>query len=278
MGDTGHDRGAPAQSLLFFTCATGYYENFVVPYIYFAARHNKGAKFEFIVSDLKSFTAKNGAALGWLEKTLGVRPLIRDLHDLPVRSKNENALRFINTPIQTASHVYIGDVDILIFDDVMAWHQPVFDVGLPYSNIIRKGTRRLSGLHFTTWDGYYPIPPLGDLMARYKNDEELLYAIVARKGSLYDLALYRALVKGRPVHGVHMSLNRLPFSAPAERAAWGITYRYMAEFEAISRTPEFESFYETLYAGPAQILLNLIFLSRGVCDYGEDFLQAKVRR
>lgn len=263
--------------LLFFTCATGYYENFVIPYIYFAEKANPNSKFEFIVSDADQFIEKNGKSLMWLDSNISVKPVIRNRDAVTVKPRLDNSIRFISQPMQVSNYVYIGDVDIMIFENILKWHKPIFDAELPYSNIIRKDSKRLTGLHLTNYDDYYPLPDIEDIVKDNINDEELLYKIVERKGKLYDTARYNALVRGRPTHGIHMSLNRLPFSAANERVGWGISYANAEDCEKILGTDEFKDFYSTLYNGAAQVVVNLIFLTRGICSYGKEFFVNTVR-
>lgn len=263
-------------SLLFFTCATGYYENFVIPYIYFASTFNSGAKFEFIVNDAAIFNAKHEKSLQWLRSNHAATVVIRSLPTLKNKPRMDNSLRFIIQPSETADLVYIGDVDIMIFDDIVKWHKPVFDAGLPYSNVVRTNTKRLTGLHFTKYSEYYPLPEIEDLIIDTPNDEELLYKIVERKGALYDTAIYNTLVRGRPIHGLHMSLNRFPFSAHSERVSWGMSYGHLDQCNKLMNHPKFKSFFTTMNVGPRQILANLIYLSHGVTSLGKEYFEELV--
>lgn len=263
-------------TILFFTCATRFYKNFVTPYMFFAKKHNPGAKFEFILDDVDDFLVKNERSLQWLEKTYGIRPTLRNVAEIETRPKMENSFRFVMEPQTSADYVYIGDVDIMILEDVYAWHKPIFDAGLPYSNMIRDGQEKLTGLHFVRTDLYYPLGDIKDLIESIRIDEDLLFAIVKRKGLLYGNDEYRKIRPNRPIHGVHMSLNRLPFSYGKERVSWGLRYEWLEQVLAISRTDEFESFYATLYPGASQIMLNLIFLANGALSLGRDYWKARV--
>lgn len=270
---TEQDRDA---ELLFFTCATGFYQNFVMPYVYFAALHNPSSRFEFIVGDADDFNEKHKGSLTWLERELAVVPKIRGLDSSAPQPKRPNSIRFVNEPEQEARFVYIGDVDIMIVEDILAWHRPIFEAGLPYSNIIRPNAKRLSGLHLASYEHHYPLPSIDDLIKEVANDEALLYRIVERKGNLYAQEKYDALVKGRPAHGIHMSLNRLPFSSATERVSWGISYARAEKFEQLLSRDSFKDFFSTLYTGSKHVLLNLIFLSRGVCSHGKEFFARTV--
>ena len=263
--------------ILFFTSATGFHEGFVIPYIYFAEKSNPNSKFEFIVGDASRFIEKNRLALEWLENNMRVKPVFRSRDEIAVKPRMENAIRFIVQPKQRAKRVYIGDVDIMILENISDWHKPIFEAGLPYSNMIRPNSKSLSGLHFSNYDDYYPLPKIYDLIKLVKSDEALLYKIVKRKGKLYDQSKYNALVKERPVHGIHMSTNRLPFSAHTERVSWCMSYKNAEDCEKILNLEEFKDFFNTLNNDASQILLNLIFLTRGMTFYGQAFFNKNVR-
>lgn len=260
-----------APTVLFFTCATRFYQNFVIPYVYFAKKHNYFSNFEFIIDDLGSFKEKHEKSILWLKREYEVDIVLRSVSELAVRPKMENSIRFIMEPKTISDYVYIGDVDIMILEDVFQWHKPIFDAGLPYSNMVREGTNRLTGLHFVRRDAYYPLPEIGDLIGSIHNDESLLYAICERKGVLYNNEQYFSIRKGRPIHGIHLSLNRLPFSYHKERVSWGMTYSWLEVVDKICQSSEFKDFYSTCHPGSAEILRNFIYLSRGVCSLGEGY-------
>jgi hypothetical protein len=263
--------------ILFFTCATGFHEGFVIPYIYFAEKSNPNSKFEFIVGNANRFIEKNRLALEWLENNMGVKPVFRSRDEIAIKPRMENSLRFIMQPKQRAKRVYIGDVDIMILENISDWHKPIFEAGLPYSNAIRANTKTLTGLHFSNYDDYYPLPKIYDLIKLVKSDEALLYKIVNRKGKLYNTSKYNDLVKERPVHGIHMSTNRLPFSAHSERVSWYMSYKNIEDCERILNSDEFKDFFDTLNNDASQILINLIFLTRGIIFYGQEFFNKNVR-
>jgi hypothetical protein len=255
-------------NVLFFTLATKFYRNFIPLYIYFAARSNSDASFEILTDSYQDAISKHGKSISWLESYFNITVRIRILDSESQKPAMDNSYRFIVEPIEASEYVYIGDIDILILEDVYQSHSKVFDAGLPYSNVIRKGSKRLTGLHFVRRSAYYPLPCVDDLVATITNDEALLYAICDRKGILYDNSLYYAIKKGRPVHGIHMSLNRLPFSYARERAGWEMTPESLKLFSAITDEPAFREFSHTLYDGSKYVLLNLIYLSAGYESLG----------
>ena len=113
-----------------------------------------------------------------------------------------NSVRFVTQPTIKNKYVYITDVDMIIFVD--NFYLDLIDdmkrKNNSYSNYVRYGTNRLTGLHFTEYDAYYPVPK----QTNYKlNDEELLYNIVKSKGIKID-----SETEYRPTFGIHASPNR----------------------------------------------------------------------
>jgi hypothetical protein len=258
------------KKLLFFTCATNFYENYVTPYIYFAAKYNPSSAFEFIIDDIQGFELKHKKSIEWLINNFDTTVELRKISELGIRPKVDNSIRFCMNPKTLSEYVYIGDIDIIILEDIFAAHAPIFNYGLPYSNIIRCGTKQLTGLHLCRSTNHYPLGPIDDLVNKIENDEELLYAIIERKGLLYTNDVSSKLKVGRPVHGIHLSLNRLPFSFEEERVDWGLTYDFLQTFKSVAETDNFKSFFETLYPGSRQILINLFYLSEGSSVIGRE--------
>lgn len=271
---------AQLPEVLFFTCATGFYENFVTPYVFFAELHNPGSRYEFVIGDTKHFQTQNSATLHWLKENLGIEILLRERSSIALRPRMDHSLRFIAEPIEKAQYVYIGDVDVMLLENIMTWHRPVFDAGLPYSNVVRTNSRKLTGLHLANYAKHYPLGAIDDLVLGIENDEELLYAIVERKGLLYDGNMHskvlaertiadQGYVPFRPVHGIHMSLNRLPISYDGARPGWGISWVYANRCDTICQSEQFEAFFATLPHGPREVVANLSCLARGICAIGE---------
>lgn len=116
-----------------------------------------------------------------------------------------NTVRFITQPIIKADYVYIGDIDIICMEkNIFQQHiDHMNSLGLVYSNIVRKNDKtHLSGLHFSKYDAYYPLPNFSNLNLLI-NDEIILKKIVELKGHKID---YNTTF--RPVHGIHFSKNR----------------------------------------------------------------------
>ena len=113
-----------------------------------------------------------------------------------------NSVRFVSEPLIKNTYTYISDIDIISFEkNFYNIHIKNMDKNnLVYDNIVRKNTNRLSGLHFVKTKYHYPI--------NYKNlnteinDEQLLFEISKNKYTINNNLIFR------PVHGIHMSLNR----------------------------------------------------------------------
>ncbi|SCG83247.1 hypothetical protein DW1_1677 [Proteiniborus sp. DW1] len=115
-------------------------------------------------------------------------------------------------------NVYIGDVDFLIVREtpsILDGHLKHCErIGLPYSNEIRPGTKRLSGLHFFKVKEYYSkmnkiieyylnnSDELYRIMNKLKSNEKFLYYIIEKEIGFGKLGQAR---KYRPHHGIHLS-------------------------------------------------------------------------
>lgn len=255
------------KDILFFTCATGIYQNFVIPYIFFASKYNKSASFEILVDDADSFIETNKRSLRFFSKD-DIAVNIRTLPRIPVKPKMQNSYRFIIEPVLEAEYVYIGDIDIMILEDIYPFHSHVFDKDLPYSNIIRKGKKKLTGLHFAKYNEQYPLPEINDLVGSIENDEELLYRIMERKKMIYSEEKYEFIVRYQ--HGIHMSFNRLPYFYKESRADWGMYHKYLSELNILFKEEYFKGFFTTLHITSRMVLLNLLVLTRGAMTFDED--------
>lgn len=130
-----------------------------------------------------------------------------------------NTVRFITTPTITDEYIYIGDIDIICLEeDIFRRHIEFMEKeNMCYSNIVRKNTDilRMSGLHFTIYDCYYPLPSFEGINMM-GNDEAILAEFLIRKG--IDLN-YSAT--WRPAHGVHFSKNRPTVGGDGKIPGWG---------------------------------------------------------
>jgi hypothetical protein len=231
--------------VLFFTYADSRYELFAIPYIYFALRNNEDSKVEICLEDYAGFAERNRSALQMLESLYSGRFLIRQ-SQVALQSPRAipNTVRFVETPLLKGRYVYIGDIDLLVFDDVATIHEKLIgEFGVEFSNMLRPqfastAKPRLSGLHFCAFDKYYPIPEISDLALSVENDEHVLYECMRRKGLMVPVAFQQ-----RPECGIHMSLSRDPLGRTTGAAGghysslnahgWGGRHYYRVFLEQI---------------------------------------------
>lgn len=113
-------------------------------------------------------------------------------------------------------NVYMGDIDILIIKEnpsLLDSHlQHCTKTNLPYSNTIRKSTKRLTGLHFiktkeyfnkmNSLINYYIIN--NDKIPNNLKDEKFLYSMIKKTIGFGNLKQ----VTFRPHHGLHLGFFR----------------------------------------------------------------------
>ena len=198
-------------NLLFFSAVDNDYEKFLILYIYFANKFNKNSCFEFLIKDLNDHFAQK---INEFKKEFKIDNIL-------LRAYNENIkadrLRFLCEPIIICKYTYIGDVDIFINEPIKEFHiNRMIKNNTIYDNCIRPENKlKLSGLHFVKTKEWYNltrnirksifINSKNDL----RNDEMILFDIVKKSNiKIHD-------DKGsfnRPLHGLHLSLNRVPFT------------------------------------------------------------------
>jgi hypothetical protein len=123
-------------------------------------------------------------------------------------------------------NVYTGDVDMLIVREtpgLCELHvQHSEEIELPYSNRVRRGFKRLTGLHFVRTHAYYPrVLPV---MTRYRDritagqsdivDEELLYRMMEE-----SVGLPQKRGSFTVHHGIHLGVFRRGESSLASQRA-----------------------------------------------------------
>jgi hypothetical protein len=123
-------------------------------------------------------------------------------------------------PVREATYTYVGDIDILFGESVL---QPdrfkqMEHFDLPYSNIVRPNTTRLSGLMLVKSEEFYTTALRKEQarIGKYDrvNDEIYLYHLVRNAGlgtpPSSDQATQDKWTTYRPGHGIHLSSNRGP--------------------------------------------------------------------
>jgi tetratricopeptide (TPR) repeat protein len=196
--------------LLFFTYANEKYELFALPYAYFCLRNNNNAKVEIILENATAFHQKHQSGVDALNEIFPNQVIFRQSTTVAKGIKYKpHVIRFIEEPTTKSEYIYIGDIDIMIFEDVFEIHSAYMNANnLPFSNIVRTGTEktaypRLTGLHFCPTSLMYPLPDIEDLDINARNDENVLFEIMQRKGPMVPLSF-----RDRPLCGIHISLNR----------------------------------------------------------------------
>lgn len=148
-------------------------------------------------------------------------------------------------------NVYIGDIDMFIVPEDTPLHEVHVrhsgEIGLPYSNRVRSGQRRLTGLHFMRTREYYErVLPT---MRKYHdaalsgalgiNNEELLYRMMEE-----SVGLPQMVGKFVSYHGIHARAFCEFHDLAFQRARDDFVFRrhfepYAAPFVDATRTERF---------------------------------------
>ncbi|MEF2554052.1 hypothetical protein VQ042_22380 [Aurantimonas sp. A2-1-M11] len=175
----------------------------MAPYITSTLLHNENTTVEICLESVCEFRADNEKSVEILHDMFDDRFHLReaDFSRYPA-----NHIRFLETPSVISDYTYVGDIDILILEEIASIHlRNMQRTNLPYSNIVRPGKERMSGLHFTKTADRYPLCILSDDKLNL-SDEEILYWQVAAQGG----SLPSSDDTFRPLHGYHLSLQRQP--------------------------------------------------------------------
>lgn len=227
-----------------FTCCNGPYIEFIPIFILSHLYHNPecfveiGYDGKMNKQTINSLAYVNSLYEGSFlvkERRVGVMPFGKG-KEIPC---TPNLTRFIVEPDVKADYVYVSDIDIICLQKgILDIHVKDMErTGLPYSNIVRKRQSedqkhvRLTGLHFSPWKNFYPIPEFTDLIKQniQGHDEVFLYEMVKKRFPDFD---YENTF--RPVHGIHVSLNRQPVG----ELNWGIEH-WKKQWNEFRKTPEF---------------------------------------
>lgn len=208
--------------LTVYAVADPKYELFIPLFISSVLQHNVLADCIVGVSDLPAAKRRHSESLALLKEFYPSRFSLRQV-DFSL-SKVANSIRFLDFPPFESDYVYFSDIDFLVVEDITLQNSgPMEKSGLPFNNIVRTGTKRLTGLHFTLSSAIWSPPISGreiDFDIERGNDEELLFSLVQRDIST-DLRYLRGAT--RPIPGLHVSLfSRFPFGTvnPLTGSAW----------------------------------------------------------
>ena len=210
-------------SVNFFACAEGAkYERFLPMYAFFALQSNRNSAAELVVPNSTLFLKRHERALTVVKQLHGRGSVwVREYRVPRHRGVMPNTRRFLEVPEIAAEYVYMGDIDILITESVLsAGRLQQMRHNAPYSNILRKHTRRLTGVILVRAREFYT----GELQRAQVallaggnatgNDEEFL----ARLVTAASFALPPANETYRPLHGLHLSNSRGPNSVGKGKA------------------------------------------------------------
>jgi hypothetical protein len=218
----------------------GWYD-FVVPYIFYAQVTNPDSMVEVMVDDLEVLEKEYSRELDFLSRNFKDKYLIRSI-EKPIDDNHfrliRNALRFLEEPKIKREYTYIGDIDVMVTEEVSSYHLAEMDrTGLPFSNQVKtdNGYDMLTGLHFYKTDAYIDIYPELDryysLLPRFRCDQQLLFHMMADKFSIDK----KLITKKRPIHGIHMSQSRP--NALAKDFGWNINKSTVEGYDTIKRHP-----------------------------------------
>ena len=199
-------------TLGFYTAALGRkYEQFIAPYITSTLTTYPDATCELLVLDSERWKQSHRSLCNKLREVFPDRFLIHGV-GFPWKKQGlmPHTVRFVTRPHRRESDLlYIGDVDIIVSTPgIVEFHTKAMkQLKLPYSNVIRQGENRLTGLHVVrTADYFRKITPQAMQVAIRHwgkgNDERLLYHMCKR-----FIGLPKKRVP-RPVFGVHASPQR----------------------------------------------------------------------
>ena len=214
----------------FLYTISGKHKQFILPFIYFAAKYNKpNATFEFYITDgCIDENTKNG--IDFL-RNIG----IKNININVVNLYNGIYYRYLVSPKKKCRYTYMGDIDIMITENIVDHHvENMKKSGAIFDNIKRDGQDRLSGLHFVETYPYYMktkkvrdyldgLLRQGKVVCEGKAAHMLFYICKESKLKIPQL-------NDRPEHGFHISLNRKPFKQDSKLSIGLTNPEYKKEF------------------------------------------------
>jgi len=185
------------------------YSNFIVPYVYFSSLHNEDVVYEFLLTE--EIGEEKREAIKNISSILDRNIILRDFRDgiSPLK------LRFIEKPISKCEYTYIGDIDIFILEDIVPFHEKMMEENkLCYDNYVRPNNKDfMSGLHFCNEEYFKATENARKKYSKKEMfNEKMLFEICKESGlRLLQTHTPEEFIEKRPVHGIHVSLNRKPF-------------------------------------------------------------------
>lgn len=198
--------------VLVYTCCDELYSHFIPIFCNTLLRSDKLKMIDIEIGvNVNSLSKNEEHALDFLRKKYSYSK-IKINYNIFIKNKtgifykniklHANSVRFVSEPTIKNKYVYITDVDIFIFTDnyFINLIDDMKRKNNKYSNLVRPNRKQLTGLHFTEYDAYYPVPK----QEKYDIcDEVLLFNIVKSKGIKIDMH-----TQYRPNPGIHASPSR----------------------------------------------------------------------
>lgn len=238
----------------FFTAATGKYNMFVLPYIASVQWSNPSASIEILTDKPRKYEECE-----MMLKNVTIRNIPDEFKPWIRNKQKSQAIRFLTYPDVRKDYTYIGDVDIIVLEDILQQHvDNMKKIRKPYSNIVRPNSQRLTGLHFVDTDKWYgklrrwPTWKLMEVLEnKTKSDEQTLYWITRRLFGVPD-----ASATFRPVHGIHTSLNR-NIDPKNDIPGWGAHPQWLEKYKELRESEEWKTFYPYFDHKYTQILKQI---------------------
>lgn len=207
--------------LTFIISTNGRNYPFVLPFVFFAAKHNPHCVFDiYVYDDCNIQDISSG--ISFVQSCFDCKINIKDHISASIIPQ---LYRFLVEPIDHTTYAYCCDVDIMICEDILPFHiKRLENDKYCYDNEIRQYSdpSKMSGLHFCSQDWYTHTKNVRqNLLAKTiksntgnTNCERILKNIAIQSHiALHPLVnSVDAFSKNRPIHGQHISLSRKPFN------------------------------------------------------------------
>lgn len=214
-------------SIAFIANAIGNgHEPFLVPFAYFALSSHPDGFVEIVVADPARYQKAYARDLQVLGEHAG-RFLVRGMV-VPINGKHSlGTYRFFEHPTVHAKYTWIGDIDVMLLENVIPKQLKSWTHGLPYNNFRRPNSERLTGVHFVETERYFT--------KEFLKMQRITHS--ARQGRLGDegtLGMMCKKVHGLidsehqvdRIQGIHFSPNR----GPGKRMALATSKQYSDMF------------------------------------------------
>lgn len=219
------------------------YAEFIIPFVYFSSLFNKGAAYEFLLSEKISndLSERIKKLAGYLHSEIILRPTAAD----PMRA------RFVESPLRYYDYVYIGDIDIFILEDIVPFHlAQIKKSSMVYDNVARPNSDKMSGLQFCLYKYFELTKNVRNdkaLFKRYQHNETLLFYMLQKAGlKIIQPRNSIDFVNARPIHGIHVSLNRASFRS--DTMNFDCEKRFAVAFLEIIDRDEFKKVVKPLFS------------------------------